>query len=73
MWSCARAAKLVRDQRDAPDRIGEIAHLLLASVGAPPPDGSEPARGREFDALIDGHRTRDGLGFKPQFPRLSGA
>ena len=46
---------------------------LFASVGAPPPDGSDPARGRPFDALRDGSRLRDDLGFKPRFPRLRDA
>lgn len=44
---------------------------LFASVGAPPPDGSAPERGRPFDALLDGHRLRQDLGFSPQFPRLT--
>jgi UDP-glucose 4-epimerase len=46
---------------------------LFASVGAPPPDGSNPEGGRPFDALLDGSRLRDDLGFKPQFPRLADA
>ena len=46
---------------------------LFASVGAPPPDGSTPERGRPFEALLDGHRIREDLGFKPQFPRLADA
>jgi nucleoside-diphosphate-sugar epimerase len=46
---------------------------LLASVGAPPPDGSDGERGRAFDALLDGRRIREDLGFKPQFPRLADA
>jgi nucleoside-diphosphate-sugar epimerase len=46
---------------------------LFASVGAPPPDGSnaEPARG--FSPLLDGRRIREDLGFKPKFPRLADA
>jgi len=46
---------------------------LLASVGAPPPDGSDVTRGRDFDALLDGSRIRDDLGFAPKFPRLADA
>jgi UDP-glucose 4-epimerase len=46
---------------------------LFASVGAPPPDGSTPERGRPFEALLDGRRIREDLGFKPQFPRLADA
>jgi nucleoside-diphosphate-sugar epimerase len=46
---------------------------LLASVGAPPPDGSDAARGRDFDALLDGRRIRADLGFQPKFPRLADA
>ncbi|HYP98900.1 MAG TPA: NAD(P)-dependent oxidoreductase [Polyangiaceae bacterium] len=43
---------------------------LFASVGAPPPDGSNPEKARAFEALLDGRRIREDLGFKPQFPRL---
>ena len=46
---------------------------LFASVGAPPPDGSAPERGRPFEALLDGRRIREDLGFIPQFPRLADA
>jgi len=46
---------------------------LFASVGAPPPDGSDPERGRPFDALLDGRCLREDLGFKPRFPRLADA
>jgi UDP-glucose 4-epimerase len=44
---------------------------LFASVGAPPPDGADAERARAFDALMDGHRIREDLGFKPEFPRLA--
>ena len=43
---------------------------LFASVGAPPPDGSNADSGRAFDALLDGRRIREDLGFKPHFPCL---
>ena len=46
---------------------------LFASVGAPPPDGSNAERARAFDALLDGRRIREDLGFKPKFPRLADA
>jgi UDP-glucose 4-epimerase len=46
---------------------------LFASVGAPPPDGSNAERARSFDALLDGRRIREDLGFQPKFPRLADA
>jgi len=46
---------------------------LFASVGEPAPDGSNAARARAFDSLMDGRRIREDLGFKPQFPRLADA
>jgi UDP-glucose 4-epimerase len=46
---------------------------LFASVGAPPPDGSDAERARAFDTLLDGRRIRVDLGFKPLFPRLADA
>jgi UDP-glucose 4-epimerase len=46
---------------------------LFASVGAPPPDGSNAERARAFAAVLDGTRIREDLGFKPQFPRLADA
>jgi UDP-glucose 4-epimerase len=46
---------------------------LFASVGAPPPDGSNADAARPFDALLDGRRIREDLGFRPQFPRLADA
>ena len=46
---------------------------LYASVGAAPPDGSNPERAHAFDMLLDGLRIREDLGFKPQYPRLADA
>jgi UDP-glucose 4-epimerase len=46
---------------------------LFASVGKPPPDGSNAERARAFDAPMDGQRLREELGFKALFPRLSDA
>ena len=54
------------------DEAPELA-TLLASVGAPPPDGSNAAGAPAFDALLDGRRIREDLGFQPQFPRLADA
>lgn len=46
---------------------------LFASVGAPPPDGSDAERARAFDTLLDGRRIRADLRFRPKFPRLADA
>ena len=46
---------------------------LFASVGAPPPDGSNAERARAFELVMDGRRIRDDLGFRPAFPRLADA
>ena len=51
------------------DEAPELA-TLFASVGAPPPDGSDAERGY---ALLDGRRIREDLGFRPKFPRLADA
>jgi nucleoside-diphosphate-sugar epimerase len=54
------------------DEAPDIA-TLFAAVGAPPPDGSGAERARAFDALLDGRRIREDLGFRPEFPRLADA
>jgi len=54
------------------DEAPDIA-TLLGSVGAPPPDGSDAERAQPFDALLDGRRIREDLGFQPEFPRLADA
>ena len=46
---------------------------LFAAVGAPPPDGSNAEFARNFDAIYDGRRIREDLGFRPQYPRLADA
>lgn len=46
---------------------------LFASVGAPPPNGSDIERGADFDTPLDGRRIRDDLNFKPVIPRLADA
>ena len=61
-----RIYNLVDDE--APDLA-----TLFASVGAPPPDGSNAERARAFDSLMDGRRIREDLGFEPRFPRLADA
>jgi nucleoside-diphosphate-sugar epimerase len=53
---------------EAPDMA-----TLFASAGAAPPDGSNAERGRPFDALLDGRRIREDLGFRPEFPHLAAA
>jgi hypothetical protein len=54
------------------DEAPDIA-TLFASVGWPPPDGSNAEHARAFDALMEGSRIREDLGFKPRFPRLADA
>jgi len=61
-----RLYNLVDDE--APDLA-----TVFASVGEPPPDGSNAERARAFDSLMDGRRIREDLGFKPEFPRLADA
>lgn len=46
---------------------------LFASVDAAPPDGSQAERGRAFEAVMDGRRLREDLGFTPKYPRLADA
>lgn len=46
---------------------------LFASVGAPPPDGSNAEFARSFESIADGRRIREDLGFKPHYPRLADA
>jgi len=56
----------------ADDEAPDLA-TLFASVGHPPPDGSDPERAQAFAAVMDTQRIRDELGFKPVFPRLADA
>jgi len=56
----------------ADDEASDIA-TMFASVGAPPPDGSNADFARDFDAVPDGRRIRDELGFTPKYPRLADA
>ena len=76
----AQAVARLLDAPSPPHRIYNVvddeAHdfaTLFASVGAPPPDGSNAAAARPFDALLDGRRIREDLGFRPKFPRLADA
>jgi UDP-glucose 4-epimerase len=74
----AQAVALVLDTPSPSHRIYNVVDdeapelaTLFASVGAPPPDGTNAERARAFDALLDGRRIRTDLGFKPRFPRLA--
>jgi nucleoside-diphosphate-sugar epimerase len=76
----AQAVGLVLDAAVPPHRVYNVADddapdlaTVFAAVGAPPPDGSDAARGRPFDALLDNRRIRDELGFRPKYPRLADA
>jgi nucleoside-diphosphate-sugar epimerase len=76
----AQAVMRVLDTASPPHRIYNVVDdeapdlaTLFASVGAPPPDGSEPGRASAFDALLDGRRIREDLGFAPRYPRLADA
>jgi UDP-glucose 4-epimerase len=76
----AQAVARVLDAPSLPHRIYNVADdeapdlaALFASVGAPPPDGSDAERGRAFEALLDGALLRQDAGFAPRFPRLADA
>jgi UDP-glucose 4-epimerase len=76
----AQAVALVLDAASLSHRIYNVVDdeaptlaALLASVGGPPPDGSNAEAGRASDALLDGRRIREELGFKPKYPRLADA
>jgi nucleoside-diphosphate-sugar epimerase len=76
----AQAVALLLDAPSPAHRIYNVVDdetpdlaTLFASVGAPPPDGSNAASARAFDAVLDGSRIREDLGFKPRFPRLADA
>jgi len=56
----------------ADDEAPDLA-TLFASVGAPPPDGSNPERAKAFESVMDGARLREDLGFAPEVPRLADA
>lgn len=76
----AQAVARLLDARSPAHRVYNVVDdeapdlaTLFASVGAPPPDGSEAGRAGAFDTLLDGRRIREDLGFKPTFPRLADA
>ncbi|HEY5958231.1 MAG TPA: NAD(P)-dependent oxidoreductase [Polyangiaceae bacterium] len=76
----AQAVARVLDAQSPSHRIYNVTDdeaptltALFESVGAPPPDGTSAERGRAFDVVLDGHRLREDLGFKPKFPRLADA
>jgi UDP-glucose 4-epimerase len=76
----AQAVARLLDARSPAHRVYNVVDdeapdlaTLFASVGAPPPDGSEAGRAGTFDTLLDGRRIREDLGFKPTFPRLADA
>ena len=76
----AQAVTLLLDAPSPAHRIYNVVDdeapdlaTLFASVGEPPPNGSDAQRARAYDALLDGHRIRTDLGFKPRFPRLADA
>jgi nucleoside-diphosphate-sugar epimerase len=76
----AQAVARVLDARSPSHRIYNVVDdeapelaTLFASVGAPPPDGSNAERARAFNTLLDGRRIREDLGFKPEYPRLADA
>ncbi len=76
----AQAVALVLDAPSPAHRIYNVVDdkaptlaALFASVGAAPPDGSDPEAARASDVLLDGRRLRDDLGFSPKYPRLQDA
>jgi nucleoside-diphosphate-sugar epimerase len=76
----AQAVALVLDAPSPTHRIYNVVDdeapdlaMLFASVGAPPPDGSNAERARGFNALLDGLRIREDLGFAPTYRRLADA
>lgn len=56
----------------ADDEAPDLA-TLFASVGQPPPDGTDPERAKAFAAVMDVRRLREDLGFQPLYPRLADA
>ena len=76
----AQAASRLVDAQSPAHRVYNVVDdeapdlaTLFASVGWPPPSGADAERARAFDALMDGRRIREDLGFKPRYPRLADA
>lgn len=76
----AQAVERILDAPSPPHRIYNVVddetpdlETLFAAVAQPPPDGTDPERARTFEAVLDGARIREDLGFRPEFPRLRDA
>lgn len=76
----AQAVTLLLDAPSPAHRIYNVTDdeapalaAFFASVGEPPPDGSNAELGRQFDTVMDGRRIREDLGFAARFPRLADA
>lgn len=76
----AQAVALILDAPSPAHRIYNVTDdeapdlaTLFASVGDPPPDGTNAERARAFESVMDGRRLREELGFRPKFPRLADA
>ncbi|HVV86304.1 MAG TPA: NAD-dependent epimerase/dehydratase family protein [Kofleriaceae bacterium] len=76
----AQAVARVVDAASPPHRIYNLTDdeapdvsTLFASVGEPPPDGTDLVRAATFDSVLDGRRLRADLGFAPVYPRLADA
>ncbi len=76
----AQAVERILDVPTPPHRVYNVVddetpdlETLFAAVAEPPPDGTDPARARAFEAVMDGARIRADLGFRPEFPRLRDA
>lgn len=76
----AQAVMLVLDAAAPAHRVYNVVDdetpdlaTVFAAVGEPPPDGSNAERGRAFEAVLDGRRIREDLGFRPAYPRLADA
>jgi UDP-glucose 4-epimerase len=76
----AQAVSLVLETPSPASRVYNVVDdeapdlaTLFAAVGQPAPDGTNLEHAHAFDALLDGRRIRDELGFVPRYPRLSDA
>lgn len=76
----AQAIERILDADAPPHRVYNVTDdeapdltTLMAAVGAPPPDGTAAEAGRAFEAVLDGRRLREDLGFVPTYPRLADA
>ena len=73
VWRLLEATSPVHRIYNVVDDEAPKLAALFAAVGQPPPDGTTAERASAFDALLDGRRIREDLGFKPIFPRLQDA